>query len=121
MAGALERIAKHARRTVFLTAPLKTPPPFFQQPNPPRSVAERIERLIETSAMEWTFLRAGMFAGNARPFCGPHIRAGAYSAYARGTESLTDAYRPFDMTPYGGQQDFEDSPSGWPQKPTYGP
>jgi uncharacterized protein YbjT (DUF2867 family) len=64
--GALERIAKHARRIVFLTAPLKTPHPFFQQPSPSRDVAERIERLIETSGMEWTFLRAGMFAGNAR-------------------------------------------------------
>jgi predicted dithiol-disulfide oxidoreductase (DUF899 family) len=42
-----------------------------------------------------------------------------YSAYARGTESLTDAYRLLDMTPYGRQQDFEDSPPGWPQKPTY--
>jgi predicted dithiol-disulfide oxidoreductase (DUF899 family) len=43
-----------------------------------------------------------------------------YSAYARGTESLTDAYRLLDTTPYGRQQDFEDSPSGWPQKSTYG-
>jgi predicted dithiol-disulfide oxidoreductase (DUF899 family) len=43
-----------------------------------------------------------------------------YSAYARGTESLTDTYRLLDTTPYGRQQDFEDSPSGWPQKPTYG-
>jgi predicted dithiol-disulfide oxidoreductase (DUF899 family) len=43
-----------------------------------------------------------------------------YSAYARGTESLTDAYRLLDVTPYGRQQDFEDSPAGWPQKPTYG-
>jgi predicted dithiol-disulfide oxidoreductase (DUF899 family) len=43
-----------------------------------------------------------------------------YSAFARGTESLTDAYRLLDMTPYGRQQDFEDSPPGWPQKPTYG-
>jgi predicted dithiol-disulfide oxidoreductase (DUF899 family) len=43
-----------------------------------------------------------------------------YSAYARGTESLTDAYRLLDMTPYGRQQDFEDSPPGWPQQPTYG-
>jgi uncharacterized protein YbjT (DUF2867 family) len=73
---ALERIAKHARRIVFLTAPLKTPHPFFQQPNPSRDAAERIERLIETSGLEWTFLRAGMFAGNARHFWGPQIRAG---------------------------------------------
>jgi predicted dithiol-disulfide oxidoreductase (DUF899 family) len=43
-----------------------------------------------------------------------------YSAYARGTESLTDAYTLLDRTPYGRQEDFEDSPPGWPQKPTYG-
>ena len=59
-ASVLERIAKHARRIVFLTAPLKTPHPFFQQPNPSRDAAERIERLIETSGLEWTFLRAGI-------------------------------------------------------------
>ena len=74
--GALERIANHARRIVFLTAPLKTPHPFFQQPNPARALAERIERLIETSGLKWTFLRAGMFAGNARHFWGPQIRTG---------------------------------------------
>jgi uncharacterized protein YbjT (DUF2867 family) len=61
---------------VFLTAPLKTPHPFFQQPNPARDLAERIERLIETSGLDWTFLRAGMFAGNARHLWGPQIRAG---------------------------------------------
>jgi predicted dithiol-disulfide oxidoreductase (DUF899 family) len=43
-----------------------------------------------------------------------------YSVYARGCESLTNAYSLLDMTPYGRQQDFEDSPPGWPQKPTYG-
>lgn len=43
-----------------------------------------------------------------------------YSTYARGTESLTDAYSLLDTTPYGRQEDFEDSPPGWPQKPTYG-
>jgi len=43
-----------------------------------------------------------------------------YSVYARGTESLTDAYALLDTTPYGRQQDFEDSPPGWPQRPTYG-
>jgi predicted dithiol-disulfide oxidoreductase (DUF899 family) len=43
-----------------------------------------------------------------------------YSAYARGVESLTDSNRLLDVTPYGRQQDFEDSPPGWPQKPTYG-
>jgi predicted dithiol-disulfide oxidoreductase (DUF899 family) len=43
-----------------------------------------------------------------------------YSAYARGTESLVDSYRLLETTPYGRQEDWEDSPKGWPQKPTYG-
>ena len=43
-----------------------------------------------------------------------------YSTYNRGTESLTDAYSLLDMTPYGRQEDWEDSPAGWPQRPTYG-
>jgi predicted dithiol-disulfide oxidoreductase (DUF899 family) len=43
-----------------------------------------------------------------------------YSVYARGTDTLTDARSLLDMTPYGRQQDFEDSPPGWPQRPTYG-
>ena len=43
-----------------------------------------------------------------------------YSTYARGVESLTDAYSLLDLTPYGRQEDFEDSPPGYPQKPTYG-
>lgn len=43
-----------------------------------------------------------------------------YSTFARGCEGLTDAYSLLDITPYGRQEDFEDSPAGWPQKPTYG-
>jgi predicted dithiol-disulfide oxidoreductase (DUF899 family) len=43
-----------------------------------------------------------------------------YSAYARGTEALGDARALLDITPYGRQQDFEDSPPGWPQRATYG-
>ncbi len=43
-----------------------------------------------------------------------------YSTYARGVESLSDSYRLLDVTPYGRQEDWEDSPPGWPQKPTYG-
>jgi len=76
VAPALERIAKHARRIVFLSAPLKTAHPFFQQPNPARALAEQIERLIETSGLQWTFLRPGMFAANALRWWAPRIRAG---------------------------------------------
>lgn len=43
-----------------------------------------------------------------------------YSAYARGVEGLTNAYSLLDVTPYGRQEDWEDSPPGWPQQPTYG-
>jgi len=43
-----------------------------------------------------------------------------YSAYARGVEHLTNAYALLDVTPYGRQEDWEESPAGWPQKPTYG-
>jgi predicted dithiol-disulfide oxidoreductase (DUF899 family) len=43
-----------------------------------------------------------------------------YSTYGRGVERLTDAYALLDVTPYGRQEDWEDSPTGWPQRPTYG-
>lgn len=43
-----------------------------------------------------------------------------YSSYARGVENLTDTYNMLEVTPYGRQEDWEDSPEGWPQRPTYG-
>ena len=43
-----------------------------------------------------------------------------YSAFGRGIEDLTDTYNLLDLTPYGRQEDFEESPEGWPQRPTYG-
>ena len=76
VAPALERIAEHAQRIVFLSAPIKTAHPFFQQPNPLRTMFEQIERLIETSGLQWTFLRPGMFAANAFSWWAPQIRAG---------------------------------------------
>jgi uncharacterized protein YbjT (DUF2867 family) len=72
----VERIAKHARRIVFLSAPIRTAHPFFQQPNPVRGVMAQIEWLIETSGLEWTVLRPGIFAANARHWWAPQIRAG---------------------------------------------
>jgi uncharacterized protein YbjT (DUF2867 family) len=59
VAPALERITKHARRIVFLSAPIKTAHPLFQQPNPLKALFEQIERLIETSGLAWTILRPG--------------------------------------------------------------
>jgi uncharacterized protein YbjT (DUF2867 family) len=73
---ALERITKQARRIVFLSAPIKTQHPLFQQPNPLKTMVEQIERLIETSGRQWTFVRPGMFAANALSWWAPQIRAG---------------------------------------------
>jgi predicted dithiol-disulfide oxidoreductase (DUF899 family) len=43
-----------------------------------------------------------------------------YSTYARGVEGLSNATAFLDVTPYGRQEEWEDSPAGWPQHPTYG-
>lgn len=75
-AAALSQIAKRVRRIVLLSAPLKTAHPLFQQPNPSRARAELLERLIETSGIEWTFLRPGMFALNALGWWAPQIQVG---------------------------------------------
>jgi uncharacterized protein YbjT (DUF2867 family) len=73
---ALECITKHARRMVYLSAPLKTPHPFFQAslPNLSSALHEEIERFIQKSGVEWTFLRPGMLASNAFGWWGPQIR-----------------------------------------------
>jgi uncharacterized protein YbjT (DUF2867 family) len=73
---ALQRITKRARKIVFLSAPLKTPHPLFQQPNLARNLALQIEHLIESSGIPWTFLRPGMFAANAKEWWGEQIRSG---------------------------------------------
>jgi len=75
-AAVLGRIARRVRRIVYLSAPLKTAHPLFQQPNPSRALGEQMERLIETSGLEWTFLRPGMFAANAQHWWARQIRAG---------------------------------------------
>jgi predicted dithiol-disulfide oxidoreductase (DUF899 family) len=43
-----------------------------------------------------------------------------YSAYTRGLDHLFTPWNFLDLTPCGRQQDWEDSPAGWPQQPTYG-
>src|SRR5680860_649970 len=43
-----------------------------------------------------------------------------YSTYGRGGEMGGGSHYLLDLTVYGRQQDWEDSPEGWPQKPTYG-
>lgn len=43
-----------------------------------------------------------------------------YMTTARGTEAILPVAHIMDRTVYGRQQDWEDSPEGWPQEPTYG-
>ena len=43
-----------------------------------------------------------------------------YSTTARGVDRLVFANSILDLAPYGRQEDWEDSPPGWPQRPTYG-
>ena len=43
-----------------------------------------------------------------------------YNTTQRGVDRLVFANNVLDLVPYGRQQDWEDSPAGWPQHPTYG-
>ncbi len=70
------RLANQTRRVVFLSAPFRTPHPFFQQPNPMARLYADIEQLITDSSLESTFIRPGMFASNALFWWAPAIRDG---------------------------------------------
>ncbi len=37
----------------------------------------------------------------------------------RGTEQLSHSFALIDLLPYGRQEEWQDSPAGWPQSPTY--
>jgi predicted dithiol-disulfide oxidoreductase (DUF899 family) len=43
-----------------------------------------------------------------------------YSTTARGVDRVLFVNNILDLCPYGRQEDWEDSPPGWPQNPTYG-
>jgi predicted dithiol-disulfide oxidoreductase (DUF899 family) len=43
-----------------------------------------------------------------------------YSTNGRGVDRTMFVHNILDLCPYGRQQDWEDSPEGWPQQPTYG-
>ncbi|MBO0799930.1 MAG: NAD(P)H-binding protein, partial [Blastocatellia bacterium] len=71
----IHAVAKSARRMVFLsTAAVRDG--VEKQTNTIGQAHADIERLIEQSGMEWTFLRPGGFATNARLWWGPQIREG---------------------------------------------
>jgi uncharacterized protein YbjT (DUF2867 family) len=70
----IDRIAKNTQRLVFLTAPHQTPHPFFQQPNAMSHMLSTIERHIESTSLQYTFLRPGIFADNCINWWGPAFR-----------------------------------------------
>jgi uncharacterized protein YbjT (DUF2867 family) len=75
-ADAIARIASRAERIVFLSSPIRTSHPFFQQPNALRQVHAGVEDLIEKSGARWTMLRPGPFALNCRNWWAPQILNG---------------------------------------------
>lgn len=75
-AGAIDRFAAASSRVVLLSAPFRTPHPFFQQPNGMRDVLAEVERLLATAGLATTILRPGMLASNARDWWGQQIRDG---------------------------------------------
>ena len=77
-APALKCILRRVGRVVYLSAAIKTQHPLFQAslPNPSSVLHTSNERTIAESGVEWTILRPGMFAANAREWWGPQIRAG---------------------------------------------
>jgi uncharacterized protein YbjT (DUF2867 family) len=72
----VRRVATYARRVVLLSSPHQTPHPFFQQPNPMAALHADIERQIAAAGLEWTIIRPGMFASNARGWWADSIRSG---------------------------------------------
>jgi uncharacterized protein YbjT (DUF2867 family) len=64
-AAVVDRLAARARRVVYLSAPHRTPHPFFRQPNPMAALHAEIERLITATGIDATIVRPGMFASNS--------------------------------------------------------
>jgi uncharacterized protein YbjT (DUF2867 family) len=70
----LRLITSRVKRIVYLSAPIKTPHPFFQAslPNWMSELHEKIERKIFESGTEYTFLRPGCL--RPMPSSGGHPR-----------------------------------------------
>ncbi len=70
----VDRLAAHAPRVVYLSAPHRTPHPFFQQPNPMAALHAGNEQLIAAAGLDATIVRPGMFASNALSWWAAAIR-----------------------------------------------
>ncbi len=72
----VEQLAASPRHVVYLSAPLRTPHPFFQQPNSMAQAHAEMEALLSNAGLDLTIIRPGMFASNAQFWWGPSIAAG---------------------------------------------
>ena len=72
--AAVEAIARHTNRVVYVSS-LTVDDDLDQQTHPMAVIHADIERLIRTSGLAWTFLRAGRFAPNSLAWAS-EIRAG---------------------------------------------
>jgi len=43
-----------------------------------------------------------------------------YNTHGRGTEQVSHVFGLLDLLPHDRQEQWQDSPPGWPQSPTYG-
>jgi uncharacterized protein YbjT (DUF2867 family) len=76
VSAAIQQIGEQTSRIVFLSAPHRTPHPFFQQPNPMARLHASIEQAIADTGVAATIIRPGMLASNAAAWWGPQIRSG---------------------------------------------
>ncbi len=75
MPAFLDSAASHAKRIVFLSSSAVRDD-IEPQTNPIAKIHADVERLIERSVLEWTFLRPGGFATNALTWWAPQIWVG---------------------------------------------
>jgi uncharacterized protein YbjT (DUF2867 family) len=109
--AAIERLASHVRRVVFLSSPHRTPHPFFQQPNPLALLHADIERLIAAAGLASTIIRPGMFASNARFWWADQIRNGDVVRWPYGAAE-TAPIDERDIAAVAARALDEDSPPG---------
>jgi uncharacterized protein YbjT (DUF2867 family) len=72
----IRTLTKGMPRIVYLSAPFRTPHPFFQQPNPMRDLHAEMERRLADAGADISVVRPGMFASNALHWWAPQIRVG---------------------------------------------
>ncbi|WFE93071.1 NAD(P)H-binding protein [Micromonospora sp. WMMD987] len=84
-AAVVDRLAADPRRVVYLSAPHRTPHPFFQQPNPMAAGHAEVERLIAATGLDATIVRPGMFASNALHWWSAAVRGDGVVRWPYGT------------------------------------